>query len=285
MKAKLFILTLSAIFLFGLFVFQSLQYADGRLHVVFCNIGQGDGIFIRTPQGSDIVVDGGPDATILKCLEKHMPFWDRDIELVFASHPDADHITGLESILKSYTVKSFNTSQKLKGTAVFKRIQALIDQNRVPFKFIFANDTYTISDGVTIKTYWPTQEHVNSDINGKLDANSFSLVQVLSFGNFKTLLTGDIEFEILDKLFPSGSAFDIFKLPHHGSKTGVDANTFEIIKPSLSIISSGKNNRYHHPSLKVLELLKEFNLQYKNTAVVGEIEIVTDGTTSQILGQ
>jgi len=277
MRNKLFILALSLMFLFGLFVFQSFQYADGRLHVVFCNVGQGDGIFIRTPKGSDIVIDGGPDATILKCLENHMPFWDRDIELVFATHPDSDHITGLESVLKSYTVKSFNTSQKSKGTAVFRRINALIESNHVPFRFLVKDDTYKISDGVEITTYWPTHEYVNSDINGKLDANSFSLVQVVSFGSFKTLLTGDIEFEILDKLFTSGYAFDIFKLPHHGSKTGVDAKTFEIIKPSLSIVSSGKNNRYHHPSPQVLELLKQFGLGYKNTAEVGEIEIVSDG--------
>lgn len=277
MKAKLYILTLSLVFLFGLFVFQSLKHADGRLHVVFCNIGQGDGIFIRTPQGSDIVVDGGPDETILKCLEKHMPFWDRDIELVFATHPDADHITGLESILKSYTVKSFNTSQKSKGTAVFRRINALIESNHVLFRYLVKDDVYRISDGVEIKTYWPTQEYVSSDINGKLDTNSFSLVQVVQFGNFKTLLTGDIEFEILDKLFASGLTIDIFKLPHHGSKTGVDAQTFELIKPSLSIISAGKNNRYHHPSPQVLELLKKFGLQYKNTAEVGEVEIVSDG--------
>lgn len=282
MKIKLLVLVLSFIFLVGLFVYEKSFYFDGKLHVVFCDVGQGDGIFIRTPAGSDILVDAGPDDKIMKCLNRHMPFWDHDLELVFATHPDADHIGGFESVLKSFTVKSFNTSKKSKNTAVFARIQKLIDDKKIPFRYLFAGDVYSTSDGIKIRTDWPTQEYVSSDQNGKLDANSFSLVELITYGKFKTLLTGDIESGILNKIYGSGLSIDIFKLPHHGSKTGVDDTTFQLIKPGLSVISAGKNNRYHHPSPETVALLKKYNLEYKSTVGRGDIEVISDGQSSKL---
>ena len=281
MKIKLLILGLSLLFLVGLFVYEKSVYFDGKLHVVFCDVGQGDAIFIRTPSGADILVDSGPDDKILKCLSRHMPFWDHDLELLFATHPDADHIGGFESVLKSFTVKSFNTSKKSKNTAVFSRIQKLVDEKKIPFRYLFAGDIYSTSDGVKIRIDWPTQEYVGSDQNGKLDANSFSLVELITYGKFKTLLTGDIESGILNKIYASGLSIDVFKLPHHGSKTGVDDTTFQLIKPGLSIISAGKNNRYHHPSSETISLLKKYNLEYKNTIDMGDIEVISDGQSSK----
>lgn len=272
----------SVLFLTGIFLYQQSRLNDGKFHLVFCDIGQGDAIFMRTPKGVDILVDGGPSSwqgtqnPVLSCLSSHMPFWDRDLELVFATHPDADHIGGLEAVLKAYKVKSFNTSKKSKGTRVFARIQDLINSQKIPFRFIYAGDSFTLSDGVKVEHLWPSAAYVESDTEGKLDANSFSLVQIVSFGNFKTLLTGDIEYQIIDTLFDT-SKIDIFKLPHHGSKTGVDDVTFQKIHSSLAIISAGKNNKYHHPHPTVLELLKKYNVPYKRTDVSGEVEVVSDG--------
>ncbi len=278
MSVKRFIVfILAGVFaLFGLVIFQNARLNDNKLHIVFCDIGQGDGIFVRTPSQTDILVDAGPDDKILSCLSNHMPFWDRDLELAFATHPDADHIGGFLYVLKNYKVLSFNTSKKSKGTKVFANIQSLIDSQNVPFKFLYQGDLYTLSDGVKIEHLWPSKSYVESD-DGKLDPNSFSLVQILTYGNFKTLLTGDIEYQILDTLFNDSSKIDIFKLPHHGSKTGVDDATFQKIHSSLAIISAGKNNKYHHPHPTVLELLKKYNLAYKRTDMGGEVEVVTDG--------
>lgn len=272
-------------FFLDYFFFQEAKFNDGKLHVVFCNVGQGDAIFIRTTKGFDILVDGGPASwqgsqnPVLDCLSRHMPFWDRDLELVFATHPDADHIGGLEAVLKSYTVKSLNTSKKTKGTQIFARIQGLIDAKRIPLRFIYSGDSFSFSDGLKIEGLWPSLTYVESDTAGKLDANSFSLVQVLSFGEFKTLLTGDIEYQILDTFFSPNTKIDVFKLPHHGSKTGVDDLTFQKIKSKLSIISVGKNNKYNHPSSGVLEFLNKYAVSYKRTDLNGEAEIVSDGKT------
>lgn len=277
MKSKLIIFIFASVFLFGLFVFQTASFSDGKLHIVFCDVGQGDAIYIRTPKGSDILIDGGPDDKVLSCLSNHMPFWDRDLELVFATHPDADHITGLVSVLKSYRVHSFNTSKKSHGTKVYSAIQEIIKREKIPQRFVYLGDEFRLSDGVLISLLWPSLEYVDSDTQGRLDTNSFSLVQNVRFGGFNALLTGDVEFEILNKVVDSSLAFNILKLSHHGSKTGTDEKTLELIKPGLSIISAGKNNRYRHPSFEVLALLKKYNLEYKSTINSGDIEVVSDG--------
>ena len=88
-------------------VYQNITYNDKKLHVVICDVGQGDAIFIRTPSGSDILIDGGPDDSVLACLGKHMPFWDRTLEIMILTHPHADHLTGLIDVSKSYSVSAW----------------------------------------------------------------------------------------------------------------------------------------------------------------------------------
>lgn len=282
MKLKLLLIFFSFLFLFGLFVYQYQKYNDGRLHVVFCNVGQGDGIFIRTPNGSDIVIDAGPHSGgMTNCLARHMPLWDRTIEIAFATHPDADHISGFVQILKSYQVLSFNTSQKTTDTHVFAQIMSLIKEKQVPLHYLFTGDTYTIGSNTRLKTYWPTRAYVDSS-NIDSDTNSFSLVQTLEYGKFKTLLTGDIESQILDSIFSGGVSVDIFKLPHHGSRTGVDSSTLDLIHAQLAVISVGVHNRYGHPHKQVIDELKKHNLKHLRTDEVGDIEVVTDGTAFKL---
>src|SRR3989337_4197125 len=105
---KFLLISSVLLFLLGcIFVYQNIIYNDKKLHVVICNVGQGDAIFVRTPSGSDILIDGGPDDSVLNCLGKHMPFWDRTLELVMLSHPHTDHFMGLFSVLQNYKVTAF----------------------------------------------------------------------------------------------------------------------------------------------------------------------------------
>jgi competence protein ComEC len=78
---------------------------DGKLHVVFLDVGQGDAIFIETPSGKQVLIDGGPSETqVLAQLANQMPFWDRSLDMVVLTHPDADHINGLVPVLERYQV-------------------------------------------------------------------------------------------------------------------------------------------------------------------------------------
>ena len=105
MKGFLFFALLTLIFLAGLFVLQAAQRDDGKLQIIFCDVGQGDAVLIRTPSGSDMLFDGGPNKKVLSCLSEYLPFWDRDIEMMFLSHPHADHLIGLLDVFDRYTLR------------------------------------------------------------------------------------------------------------------------------------------------------------------------------------
>ncbi len=279
MKKYLIVILLSGLILAFTYLFQSQTLADKRLHVIICDVGQGDGIYIRTSGNVDIVIDGGPaNGKMLKCLAKYMPFWDHDIELMFATHPDADHISGLVDILKNYKVDAFYTStdENKNKTHVFENLKSEVAAQNLPFKLIVTGDKFTLTDGTTLTTLWPKAGF--SDPN----TNPYSLVQVLQYGNFHALFTGDITYQILDTL-NFQTSFDVFKIPHHGSNTGVDDTTFHKIHAYFVPISVGLNNRYHHPHPSVLALLNKYHVPYLRTDQVGTIEIVTDGKNTKVV--
>lgn len=279
MKKYIIIFLASALCVILLYSYQTAQFSDKALHVIFCDVGQGDGILIRTPTGADIVIDGGQkNGKMLKCLSSHMPFWDHEIELMFATHPDADHIGGLVDVLQNYTVLSFATStaENKNGTIIFQTLADEVAKQNIPFKTITSGDRFKLSDGVVLDTYWPIASY------SATDTNSYSLVQELSYGEFNALFTGDITYQILDALNFQDS-IEVFKIPHHGSKTGVDDATFQKIQASFVPISDGYHNRYHHPSPSVLALLKKYNIPYKRTDQAGTIEVITDGKNTKVV--
>ena len=279
MKKYLIVILLSGLILAFSYFYQSQNLTDKRLHLVFCDVGQGDGIYIRTPDRADIVIDGGPNnGKMLACLSKHMPFWDHQIDLVFATHPDADHIGGLVEVLKSYRVGAFYTStdKNLNNTRIFESLKEEVLKQKLPFSLIVAGNKFKLSDGTSLTTLWPKAGF------SAPDTNEYSLVQVLKYGDFRALLTGDIPYQILDTLeFPD--SFQVFKIPHHGSKTGVDDVTFHKIRAYFVPISAGYHSRYHHPHPSVLALLKKYNIPYLRTDKAGSIEIITDGKTTKVV--
>ncbi|MEX2012899.1 MAG: MBL fold metallo-hydrolase [Candidatus Levyibacteriota bacterium] len=277
MKRLVILITVCALALCGIFFYEQAKFNDGRLHVVICDVGQGDAIFIRTPKGQDVLIDGGRNSSVLSCLSNNMPFWDREIELVFATHPDADHIGGLESVLTSYKVLSFNTSEKTTDTQVFKRLQQEIQRQNISLRYIYADDRYSLDSGVSISALWPTREYVSSD-TGSFETNTFSLIQILSYGDFKALLTGDIEISTLNDLFSEPYKIDVLKVPHHGSKTGLNSQILSLLNPVFAVISVGSNS-YGHPTPFILDLLNRQGIKTLRTDKSGEIEIISDGNT------
>jgi competence protein ComEC len=272
----IFFVLLSAITLAGLFIYQSIKFSDNKLHIIFCDIGQGDGILIRTPKGDDIIVDGGPDSSILNCLSRHLPLWDRTIEVMYLTHPDSDHLTGLIPIIKTYNVKYFGTSDAPKGTLVFEELNRQLLLHKITKHFVFRGDAIKTPDGFMMTTFWPTTEFIRS--GGNADVNYYSLIQEISYGKFHVLLDGDSPYQVLDPVMNSIESLDVFKPPHHGSKTGIDELTFAHLVPRLAVLSYGRNNRYHHPAPQVLELLKKFKIPYKDT-LKGDVEIISDGNS------
>ncbi|MBI2036143.1 MBL fold metallo-hydrolase, partial [Candidatus Microgenomates bacterium] len=143
--------------LVGIILWQEITINDGKLHLVFCDIGQGDAIFIRTPQKTDILLDGGPDRRVLDCLSKHMPFWDRTIDVVILSHPHQDHFAGLIDVLQSYTVLSFYSENLVNKSAGFRELQNALSAKDEKIRYLSTGDVLKTKDGLSMEVLAPSQ--------------------------------------------------------------------------------------------------------------------------------
>lgn len=281
MKKNLVIFLSTLFILFGLFTYQFQVYSDGKLHIVFCDVGQGDAILIRTPEGFDILIDGGPNDSVLTCLSNNMPFWDRNIEAIILTHPHADHLTGLISVIERYTVNGFYTEKVESNTLVFKELKKILQNKKIKQTYLFSASKFTFSDSLELITIWPNRELINhaqnNDSEANLDVNGFSVVSLLKYKNFKALFTGDAGVSVMEEIIPFVGKVDVLKVPHHGSKTGLSQTFLSSINPKLSVISVGEKNKYGHPSASILKMLGDNNIKILRTDKDGEVEVVSDG--------
>lgn len=284
MKKYFLIATVLLFLLVGIFVYQNITYNDKKLHVVFCDVGQGDAIFVRTPQGSDILIDGGPDDSVLNCLGKHMPFWDRTLELVILTHPHADHFMGFFSVLKNYKIKSFATEELMNTTTGFASLMDKIKSQKIPIQFVLAGDKFILRNKVILEIVGPTKEFVEQTSPGGTigESSEFaSLETLITYGKFSALLTGDSQVAELEqgvRVKREGlSNLSVLQVPHHGSRFGLTQKILDVLNPELAVISVGKNNKYGHPTAFILDLLKSANIKTLRTDQNGEVEIVSDG--------
>lgn len=264
-------------------VYQNIIYNDKKLHVVICDVGQGDTIFVRTPQGSDILIDGGPDDSVLSCLAKHMPFWDRTIEIMILSHPHADHFMGFFSVFKNYKVKSFVSEELTNKTTGFASLMDKIKLQKIPIQFVLAGDKFILGDKVILEIVGPTKEFIDRTSPGRTigESSEFaSLETLIKYGKFSVLLTGDSQVAELEqgiRVKREGlSNLSVLQVPHHGSRFGLNQEILDILNPKLAVISVGKN-KFGHPTPFILDLLKSANIKTLRTDRDGEAEIVSDG--------
>ena len=263
-----FLLVLAAIF----------QWPRDELHLIFCDVGQGDAILI-THGSTQILVDGGPDHQVLDCLGENLPFWDQTIEMVLATHPDADHITGLVEVIKRYQVKQFVLNSVGKESAVFEAFQKAVLAEGAPVYFPQTGDQIN-SGSLKMKFLWPQkQTSVLGATTLAKEANETSLVVQLSYQDFEALLTGDISSQIETRL--DLEDVEVLKVPHHGSKYSTSPELLDQTSPEVIIISVGKNS-FGHPTDEVLTRIKEKQIPYLRTDQEGTIEIITDGQKWEI---
>lgn len=252
---------------------------DNKLHVVVCDVGQGDAILVSLGT-SQMLIDGGPDNSVLGCLSRHMPFYDRQIEVMLMTHPQADHLTGLIDVSKRYSVLRFIRSHVTNSTLGFKDL--LKATGHIPTHFATAGEEIKITTGQSIanfKIVWPTAEFVTQNKDQVQDLNDFAVSGDLNFDKFDMLLTADADSRIELAEMATGllKEVEVLKVPHHGSKTGMLPEWLDMISPKLAVISVGKKNRYGHPHQDALDLLKSHNIKILRTDQSGDIEIVSDG--------
>lgn len=282
MRKPILVFLLLATATIALLVFNSLKFFDGKLHVVFCDVGQGDAVFIRTSKNFDVLIDGGPDNKVIDCLQSHMPLWDRKIDYVFLTHPDADHLTGLIKVVKSYRIEQFVTQNRTQNNSLInKELKKHLVEKRIAVKNFSEGQDVVFPDQTIIKTLWPDKGNTNLIVKDK--PNSGALIQKISFKAFDLLTTSDVDSDILNHL-DDIYGVDILKVPHHGSKYGMDNLTLLNLNPLYAVISVGKNN-YGHPADNVLSLLSGKNIKVFRTDEKGDVEFATDGVSLEVYTQ
>ncbi|OGH37848.1 MAG: hypothetical protein A3B44_01245 [Candidatus Levybacteria bacterium RIFCSPLOWO2_01_FULL_38_21] len=274
------------IFLGGFVFYQFAKFNDSRLHIIFCDVGQGDGIFIRTASNKNFLIDAGSDEKIIGCLERHLPFWERNISVAFLSHPHLDHFAGFNYVVKRYNLISFATEDLNNKSASFQGLLSQIKDKGLKVQYLLAGDSFKTKDGARFLVLGPTKDYIQkTSPNGQIGESkeSASLVILLSYGSFTSIFTGDSQATGLSEAI-SGSIqnIKIFGVPHHGSKTGLNSEILNKLKPSYAIISVGKNNKYGHPNAFTLDLLNKFNIKILRTDKNGDIEIISDGKSFKI---
>ena len=245
------------------------------LTVSFLDVGQGDSIFIETPSGRQILVDGGRDNSVLRELASEMSFWDRSIDMIVATHPDADHIRGLIDVLNRYNVTTFIHSDVIHKTPVSV---ALVDAaaQEISYDIIARRgQVFDFGDGVYMRVLFPDR-----DVTG-VESNTGSVVVQIVYGEQEFLLTGDSPKMIEDYLVTlDGDELksDVLKMGHHGSRTSSSEIFVGFVSPTYGILSRGCENSYGHPHAEVLEILKKFDIETEDTCTRGRVTFVSDGT-------
>lgn len=260
--------------------YEYIRYSDSKLHLVMCDVGQGEAIFITTPTKGQVLIDGGPGKAVLECLTRNMPFWDRTIDLVILTHPHADHYSGLLDVVDRYSLKGFYTQDVKSDSEGFKLLEAKLANKNLSAKYLKKGDSFKDKSGTEFKVLWPMRSSLeeSNHTSSYIDLNESSIIAILTYGNFSALLTGDAEESVIKGIDLGVKSVKVLKIPHHGSKSAVSRQRLSLLSPEVSLISVGEGNKFGHPSSEILELLNELGIKVLRTDVHGEIEIVSDGT-------
>jgi competence protein ComEC len=251
------------------------------LEVNFFDVGQGDAIFIETPQRHQILIDGGPSSKIIEKLAKEIPFWDRTIDLIILTHPEKDHITGLLEVLKRYKVENVLWTGIVRNIPEYKEWRNLIEKEKANIKIAKAGQKISCKNCQwKIEIFYPFENLEGMEFD---DSNDTSIVSKLIFGNSSFLFTGDIYKDVEESLAltPFDLSSKILKIAHHGSKTSSSEKFLEKVSPEIAVISVGEN-KYGHPHRETLETLKRYGIRVLRTDLNGDIKITSDGFIYQI---
>lgn len=255
---------------------ESLKLADGKLHLWALDVGQGDAILLRTPRGKTVLVDGGPDLSVLQHLGQHLSFFRRRIDLLILTHPDKDHISGFPEIVRRYHVGHVMLTGVEHDSARYVELVDLLDQADIPLIVSDPKQDIDLGDGVILDILFPDAATMDPD----METNRSSIMLRVLYGNQAILLTGDGDAWTEAQVLATGADVqsDILKLGHHGSKTSTSTGFLLAVNPRLAIVSAGRGNSYGHPHREVIDRLEKRDIPVRSTMEEGTVELILDGT-------
>ncbi len=269
------------------------QSPSPRFRMIACDVGQGDGI-ILTKGSTQVIVDGGPSGErMLSCLERHIPFWDRQIELIVLTNTDFDHMNGLSAVLDRYEVMQFVTSDGVHKSASLDKFRDALLRDRAEVISVEQGDTIYVrgEDSMELSVLWPphaieeyvavftdqmdrtVREQILGASAKRGDLNERSVVLEILQDGKRYLLMGDAGFQAESELVESGMLRDVdyIKVGHHGSKYASDLKFLEIIRPETAVISVGNRNTYGHPTSEAIARIESVGAKVRRTDQEGDV--------------
>ncbi len=264
-------------------VFSYIPYTDAALKVTFLDVGQGDSAIIELPHRKAVyVIDTGGLLRFgnEEFRQRERPFeigrqvvvpylkgrGISEVDLLILSHADADHAEGADELFEELRINNLHVTPGSQATSVMQDLA--IDADEAKLNYPFRGVGWQEGD-VTFRYLSPDDQEYKG--------NDDSLVLLLEYEKFKVLFTGDLEMagekKIVEAYNDEITGLSVLKVGHHGSKTSSGQEFLEVANPRLSIFSTGKDNRYRHPSAEVVERFKDLSLPVLNTADTGTIEV------------
>lgn len=248
----------------------------GLLTLNMFDVGQGDGIMIQTPYDQQILVDAGPGRQMEGKVSSEMPLFDRTIETVIISHPHADHVNGLFDILKHFKVERVVWSGVAYNSKIYDTLRDEVKKRGIAIQIVRDGDTLEFGPDMRIEIIAPVGDVIGKEFK---DVHEGTVVGRLVYKNTEVLLTGDVNEEIEEAILAKHRPIesDILKVSHHGSRYSTSEAFLDKVHPEYAIISVGKDNRYGHPHVELLDRLELRAIPTYRTDQQGDIRIITNG--------
>jgi competence protein ComEC len=276
---------------------------DGRLHIDFLDVGQGDSALITMPTGETLLVDGGGKVNfnslyVLRADEEPELFepdvqrigetvvsaflWEKGydkVDYILASHADADHIQGLSDVARNFKIRAAIFGRAPFQDSVFIELYNVLRKKNIPIAVVSQGGILDFGD-VKIEILYPYQDESAEAISD----NNHSIVLRVNFGSRKFLFTGDIERETEGELIKNAELLkaDVVKVAHHGSKTSSTQEFVESAQAKVAVIPVGRESPYGHPKPEVVERWKAAGAKIITTGENGTVSLSTDGQDLQL---
>lgn len=239
------------------------------------NVGQGDALFIESPTGAQIMFDGGSSRSVLGPLARVMSPFDKSIDALVITNPDADHIGGFLDILKNYKVDYVFESGTLTDSKIYQNLREEMRKRNIPDILVKRGMRLDIGGGAVIDILFPDRDVLS------WATNDGSVVARLSYGNTSIMLAGDATMKtekiILEENREVQLKSAVLKVGHHGSRTSSSASFAKAVSPAYAFISNSKNNKYGHPHKETLDMLAQFGTRIFRTDLLGTIIMKLNG--------
>jgi len=259
-------------------VFWFAYSAPVSLEVDFLDVGQGDSILIKSPYGQNILIDGGPDNSVISELDESLGWWDRRIDLMILSHPHDDHVAGLIDVTKRFRVeKAAYTGVDYDSPAYLEWLK-IIGEKGVGLVIIDRPQKINLGDDCYLDILYPRNSYLGKTVD---NINNSSIVIKLNCGLYNFLFTGDAENEI-EHEFTEAYESDILqakvlKVGHHGSDTSSGLEFLAAVRPEIAVIQVGEDNDFGHPSRRVMKRLERLGTKIYRNDLEGTIRVASDG--------